>query len=74
MSTVSPTGGCEACRRGAYGATWPPPARIAVSKDGWAFLHKCDVCGTFWEFNAREAHPISEAEARRGYPQAFSKD
>jgi hypothetical protein len=68
---MSSTGPCEACTIGANSGTWPPPRRIAVYKEGWYFLHLCDICGTYWEFRVREAHPISEAEARRRYPDAF---
>src|SRR5687767_8456112 len=39
--------GCDACRMGVYSGSWPPPARIAARADGPAFLHRCDVCGTY---------------------------
>jgi len=69
---VPESAGCMQCIIGANSGTWPPPARIAQSKDGWSFLHLCEICGTYWEFNLREAHPISEAEARAAYPDAFN--
>ena len=68
------TSPCRDCRSGAASATWPQPVRIGQSGDGWAFLHKCDICGTYWEFNVREAHPISEEEARQSFPKVFDGD
>lgn len=59
--------GCAQCTAGAYSGTWPPPERIATLGGGWAFLHRCSFCGTYWEFNVREAHPISETEGERLY-------
>lgn len=64
--------GCEKCRQGVLSSRWPPPARIAAAADGWAFLHLCDECGAYWEFNVREAHVIDETEARQSYPAAFA--
>ena len=72
MSSDEEKLGCERCRIGANSGTWPPPERIATSADLWAFLHKCELCGTFWMFNVREAHPISEAEAMTEFPEAFA--
>ncbi len=66
------SGGCEECRRGVYSARWPPPARVAAHASGWSFLHRCEACGAYWEFNVREAHVISEAEARQNYPEVWA--
>jgi len=66
-----PMSGCERCREGAYGGTWPPPARIAVNPEGPAFLHRCEICGTYWDFDLRFADPITEMQARNLYPAAF---
>jgi hypothetical protein len=63
--------GCDLCERGAYAGTWPPPARIAVIENGPTFLHKCELCGTYWEFTISHAYPITEIEARTRYPDAF---
>lgn len=65
--------GCEECRRGAYGASWPPPQRIAVREDGPTFLHRCEKCGTYWDFDLRFANPITEAEAKKRYPSLFAR-
>ena len=64
--------GCAQCRAGAGTASWPPPQRIAVNADGPSFLHRCDVCGTFWQFDQRFVGPISEEKARRSYPAHFA--
>ena len=64
--------GCAQCRAGAATASWPPPQRIAVNGDGPAFLHRCGVCGTFWQFDSRFVGPISEEKARRAYPAHFA--
>jgi hypothetical protein len=65
--------GCEACKMGAYGGTWPPPDRLSASAVGPTFLHRCALCGTYWEFDLRFANPISEVSARSGYPAAFDR-
>ena len=64
--------GCEKCRQGVLSSQWPPPTRISTHATGWAFLHRCAECDSYWEFNVREAHAISEAEARQSYPEAFA--
>lgn len=62
---------CDAWQKGAYSGTWPPPARIAVHSDGPTFLHRCEICGTYWHFTLRFANPIAEDKARELYPSAF---
>ena len=41
---------------------------------GPIFLHRCEHCGTYWEVNLREAHIISEEEARAKFPQVFANE
>jgi hypothetical protein len=66
--------GCEKCRAGVLSASWPPPSRIACSVDLHAYLHRCDFCGAYWQFNEREAHVIEEAEAITEFPDAVLHD
>jgi uncharacterized Zn finger protein len=66
--------GCDECRRGAYSGTWPPPKQIATREDGPSFLHRCEKCGTFWDFTIRFANPITEAEAKRLYNFVTAKE
>ena len=73
MSSIEIRGGCAECIKGVYSASWPPPKRVKMSEYGDA-LHCCDVCGTYWLFNVREAHPIMEDEARRLFPECFIHD
>ncbi len=70
MSTTSSLG-CEECRRGAYSGTWPPPKRLTVNPSGPTFLHRCEICGVFWDFMLRFATPITEEKARQLYPSVF---
>ena len=64
--------GCTLCRKGAYGASWPPPERIAVNGDGPEYLHLCSVCGTYWKFDMRFANPVPLERARQGFPAHFT--
>jgi hypothetical protein len=62
--------GCERCRQGILsGADWP--AELAVNVELHAALHRCAACGAYWEINEREAHVISEEEARTSFPTTF---
>jgi hypothetical protein len=61
--------GCEVCRRKWETAHQPPQIAVNVALHAW--LHRCEVCGAFWEQNERYATVISEAEARKNYPEAF---
>ena len=63
--------GCEVCRQGAYRGSLTEPRRIAADPDGPIFLHRCDACAAFWEYDLRSARPISDAEAAQSFPQAF---
>ncbi len=57
---------------GGLRGAWPPPRRIAVNGDGPVYLHRCDLCGTFWQFDMRFANPIPEEMARRAFPAHFT--
>ncbi len=59
--------GCDVCRQGVYGFG-TQPVRIAVYPDGPTFLHRCEVCGTYWEYTISHAYPISEEQAHSDYP------
>ncbi len=62
--------GCDACRRGILTGQ-SPPVRIGVAK-GPIFLYHCERCGAYWLVTLREAHVISEEEARHLFPHVFS--
>jgi hypothetical protein len=61
--------GCAVCRRA--WETGQPPPEISVSRPTHTSLHKCEVCGSYWEQYERYADIILEDEARRRYPKAF---
>jgi hypothetical protein len=63
---------CNVCSQGANAGTWPPPERIAVYPNGPTFLHRCHICGTYWDFDLRSAAPITAEEAESLYPDYFS--
>ena len=63
--------GCAVCRR--QWETGHPPPGIAISYKRHSHLHRCDVCGTYWEQTERYADIISQSEARKLYSEAFSK-
>lgn len=64
---------CAECEAGAYAGNWPPPERVAVHPDGPSFLHRCDRCGTFWDFDLRKAVLLTEQEAQALYPGFFGR-
>jgi len=61
--------GCSGCR-GLWESGQRPP-ELAVRDDLHSRLHKCSVCGTFWEQQERYADTIDEQQARSLYPVAF---
>jgi len=65
------TKGCEVCRHGVLTATWPQPERVATSIDYHSDLHRCSNCQSWWIFNEREAHVISEDEAKSIFTDYF---
>lgn len=62
--------GCVVCR-GLWESGGHPP-ELAVSDALHSRLHRCDVCGTYWEQLERYADVIQEDEAKRLYPEAFT--
>lgn len=69
MTTDWEAKGCEACRKLWESGQRPPELAVNVSLH--SRLHRCAVCGTFWEQNERFADTIEEQEARGLYPDAF---
>jgi hypothetical protein len=69
--TTAAGAGCDVCRQGAYRGSLTEPRRIAADPDGPIFLHRCEACGTYWEYDLRAARPISDEEAAKTFPQAF---
>ena len=75
--------GCTECRQGVLSGMYSAeaaerqgqpqmsPAHVATSNEAHAHLHHCDSCNSWWEFNEREAHVISEHEARNTFPAYF---
>jgi hypothetical protein len=72
MGTAWKEKGCEVCR-----ALWEAgrtPPELAINLELHSRLHRCTVCGTFWEQLERYADVIKEDEARRLYPDAFTRN
>jgi hypothetical protein len=61
--------GCRECRR--LWETGRHPPELAVSYSLHSRLHRCEVCGAYWEQLERYADIIDAPEARRLYPDAF---
>jgi hypothetical protein len=59
-------GGCEHCKQGVL------TEQIAINLEAHAQLRRCKACGSLWIENEREAHVITEAEARETFPTAFA--
>jgi len=70
-STITGAAGCDVCNRAAY-SKGPGLEQIAADPDQPVFLYLCKSCGTYWEFDIREGHPITEDEARNHFPHAFA--
>ena len=58
--------GCFVCRR--KWETGEPPNRLGINLARNAYLHWCDVCGTYWEQYERYADTISVEDAAIYYP------
>lgn len=58
--------GCSVCRR--QWETGEQPTRLGISFARHAYLHQCDVCGSYWEQYERYADVISIEDARNFYP------
>jgi hypothetical protein len=63
--------GCAICRR--QWETGEQPRRICISQERQAYLHLCEVCGSYWEQAERHAYTISEDDARSFYGTYFSR-
>lgn len=61
------TKGCDVCRR--MWETGMQPPRLGISLARNAYLHKCNVCGTYWEQCERYANVISNEDAKKFYPE-----
>jgi hypothetical protein len=61
--------GCDVCRKLWESGKRPP--ELAVNYDLHSRLHKCIVCGVYWEQLERYADVIDENEAMKLYPKAF---
>ena len=64
--------GCPACRQGVLSGRADVPERVATSLGAHAHLRRCQMCGSWWEENEREAHVIDEREARAMFPAYFT--
>lgn len=64
--------GCEVCRKGVLSGSATEPEHITVNIVAHAALRRCRACKSYWIENEREAHAISEEEARRTFPNAFA--
>ena len=75
--------GCDECRKGVLSgmyspdvAAWQgnevsPPTFVYRSIQANADLYRCDRCGSWWQFNVREAHVVSEREAEIVFADYF---
>ena len=60
--------GCAICRQKWQSGS--PPPEIAVNIALHASLHRCDVCGSFWEEAERYATTIILETAKTMFPDA----
>lgn len=59
--------GCQLCRDAIYGGHADDLSRLAINPLGPAFLYRCANCGTYWDYTASLATPISEERAFQLY-------
>ena len=57
---------CAECKQAAMSGMGEPLKRLATS-EGPIFLYRCRKCGTLWEENLREAHPITGIAAKERF-------
>lgn len=57
--------GCVMCRR--LWETGVQPERLGMNVQRQAYLHYCNVCGSYWEQNERRADVISKEDAAQFY-------
>ena len=62
--------GCPICRAKWERGDFPPELAVNIAQH--LRLHRCEVCGTYWQQAERYADTISPEEARRIFPQAFA--
>jgi hypothetical protein len=63
--------GCDVCRQGVLSGESANPAPVGVNIPAHARLRRCQACGAWWEENEREAHVISEQQARSTFEDLF---
>jgi len=63
--------GCDECRNGVLSGGRDNSERVASSVKHHAHLLRCRFCGSYWQEGEREAHVITEAEARSAFPEHF---
>jgi hypothetical protein len=59
--------GCDECRTDAVSGQRKVLKKLAVGD--FLFLHQCVTCGTYWEENPREMHPITLEEVKSHFPE-----
>ncbi len=63
--------GCDVCRKLWESGKRPP--ELAVSFELHSRLHRCSSCGSYWEQLERYADIIDEGEAKKLFPEAFTR-
>jgi hypothetical protein len=70
------TQGCSTCRDEVYSGRSRAQGSLCrylcTGIANHAHLCRCDACGCWWIENEREAHVISEAEARTTFVEYFT--
>jgi len=62
---------CEKCIQSVYSGKWVGMKKIGGLKGG-LILYQCINCGAYWEENLREAHVISDKDAKKKFAELFS--
>jgi hypothetical protein len=65
--------GCEICEGNVAASLWPPPDRLARSRDGYTALHWCPACNAYWEFTMDDERLIELEEAIELFPWVFGE-
>src|ERR1044072_2688821 len=63
--------GCERCRDGIVTRGSDAPRVVGSDLRECAFLRRCDRCGAWWREGQREAHVISDEQARLSFASLF---
>jgi hypothetical protein len=66
--------GCDECRNGVLSGDRHNPEPVASSVKQHARLLRCRFCGSYWAEGEREAHVITEPEARSAFPEHFEEN